>query len=422
MSPAARVGALGLHSPVVRASLALIVNTGLNAVLGLAYWVTAARLLPSDIVGAGAAGVSSVMFVASLGWAGAQFVLLRYVPVAGRATGRLVVAAYIVALVAAVSAGVVFLLAARQQPDLAFLTADVAAGALFLGAVATWVVFSLQDAVLVGIGRAAWVPLENAAFGFTKLALLVVLTTLASPWALVASWFGATVALVLIVNAILARRPTRDQDPSLPPARRLVRFGLEQHAITILVASSDTLVPLLVLAVLGPASNAYYYAAWTVSFSLRLMVVNIGSALTAESSRTGVDRAAASRHASRLAALLIAPIVLVTFVIAPFLMRIYGDEYVAAADALRLFALGLVPFAIVSLFIARQRVAERGGAALAVAALAAAVTLTVSVVAVPAYGITGTGAAWLIGWSAAAIPVLLAGRRADRNAVPGHTT
>ena len=71
--------------PLYRSSFALMLTTGLNGILGFAYWVLAARLYPAKAVGIGAGAISAMTLVSSLGWVGLQYVLLRYVPVAGRA-------------------------------------------------------------------------------------------------------------------------------------------------------------------------------------------------------------------------------------------------------------------------------------------------------------------------------------------------
>ena len=98
----------GPSTPLARASWALIATTALNAIFGLVYWVLAARLYPSEIVGEAAALISAMMFVTSIGWLGLQFVLIRFVPVAGERAGRLILSTYAIAAVVglAVSTGV----------------------------------------------------------------------------------------------------------------------------------------------------------------------------------------------------------------------------------------------------------------------------------------------------------------------------
>ena len=46
-------------------------------------------------------------------------------------------------------------------------------GVVFVGCVAAWAIFTLQDSVLVGLRSAFWVLVENGIFGVVKIVLLV---------------------------------------------------------------------------------------------------------------------------------------------------------------------------------------------------------------------------------------------------------
>ena len=413
--------------PLVRNTGALVLNTGLNAVLGLGYWVVAARLYAPGTVGLGAGAISGMMFVASVGWIGLQQVLLRYLPVAGPGSRRLIGTVYAAAMAIALGAALAFLAYASGQPTLSFLTADGGTTLGFLGAVAVWVVFSLQDPSLIGLGRAPWVPIENLAFGAAKLGLLAAFAGLASPWAIFGSWILGAAWLVVVVNALLRRlpAPAATSSPADPPGLgRIARFAIGQHVIAVVVAAPDSLAPLLILALLGDEATAFYYAAWTISFSVRLLAVNLGSAVTVEGASRGGPRSAASGTAAlpdphairRLVALVIVPAVALAWMLAGAVMSVYGARYATeATDLLRLLLLAVVPFTGVTLFVVGERLAERTGPSLAVAAFVTATTLALDVVLLPRIGIAGAGVASL---SAQIGGILLAGLILARRARP----
>ena len=72
-----------------------ILTTFLNAVLGMLFWVAAARLYPAEIVGLGAGGISALQLAATIGWVGLIFTLMRGRPGRRRdARRRLVLAVY----------------------------------------------------------------------------------------------------------------------------------------------------------------------------------------------------------------------------------------------------------------------------------------------------------------------------------------
>lgn len=397
MSASSRIAAI-TRIPLVRSTGALVLNTGINGALGLAYWVAAARLYDPSTVGLGAAGISGLLFVASLGWIGLQQVLLRYLPMAGRDGGRLILRVYGAAVAVALVAAIGFVLYARSDPELEFVAGGPVQITGFVTAVVIWVVFSLQDPALIGVGRTHWVPLENLGFGMMKLVLLVVLSGLASPWAIFGSWVLGASWLVLVINSALRRRLREAPAPvALPDRGRLVRFALGQHAIAVVIAAPDSLTPLIVLALLDTEATAFYYAAWTVSFSLRLLAVNLGSAVTVEGARAGSTTLHLSSHVRRIAAFVVVPAVAVAWLLAGFVMSIYGPRYAAeATDVLRLLVVAVLPFTGLTLFVVGERIAERSAAAFAVVAVATTSSLVLTAVLLPRIGLVGAGWAWLL--------------------------
>ena len=397
MTRAGRIGAVA-RLPLVQSSAALLLNTGINGALGLAYWVLAARLDDPSVVGRGAAGISGLLFVASLGWIGLQQVLLRFLPRAGRDAARLIVRVYAAATAIALAAALGFLLYASGDASLRFLVESPSAILAFLGAVVIWVVFSLQDPALIGLRRSPWVPLENLAFGAAKLVLLALLATVASPWAILGSWVLGASWLIFVVNALIRRTTRDDAEPAdMPEPRRLVRFAVGQHAIAVVIAAPDSLAPLVVLAILGDEATAFYYSAWTVSFTLRLLAVNLGSAVTVEGSRADASSSHLTRQVRFLAPFVILPAVGGVWLLAGFVMGIFGVRYAdEASDLLRLLAAAVIPFTVVTLFVVGERIAERTSAALVVVTITTVATLALNVVLLPRYGLVAAGWSWLV--------------------------
>lgn len=402
--------------PLYRSSFALMLTTGFNGLLGFAYWVLAARLYPAKAVGIGAGAISAMMLVSSLGWVGLQYVLLRYVPVAGRAQRGLVRLSYTAAIAIALVATGIFLAGFARLAGLGILTESPLTILLFAASVALWVVFSLQDPVLIGLRRAGWVPIENATFGAIKAVLLVALAASASAWAILGAWVLGLVGLVLVINVALFGPLLRSEQtvpPRLPSRRQLVRFATGHHFVAVTAAIPDSLVSLLVLAFMPGAANAYYYSAWAVSFSLRLLAVNMSNALIVEGALAESKVRSLVRQVSRLAMLVVIPLVVVVVACADPIMSAFGPQYTHAANLLRLFAVALIPFTIVNFVIAVERIQERAGRALLIAGASTLVTIGLDLWLIPSAGLSGAGWGWLAGQMlGAAIAIRLTLRRA----------
>jgi O-antigen/teichoic acid export membrane protein len=419
MSYAARLNNVR-RVPLYRSSFALMLTTGFNGILGFAYWVLAARLYSAKAYGIGAGAISAMTLVSSLGWVGLQFVLLRYVPVAGRAQPRLVRLSYAAAIAIALVATGIFLAGFARLAGLGILTESPLTVLLFAVSVAFWVVFSLQDPVLIGLRRAGWVPIENGAFGAIKAVLLVALAASASAWAILGAWVLGLIGLVVVINvALFGRLLRRDEAvaPRLPSQRQLIRFATGHHFVAVAAAIPDSLVTLLVLAFMRGAANAsYYYSAWAVSFSIRLLAVNMSNALIVEGALAESKVRALVRQVSRLACVVVIPLVVVVVACAHPIMAAFGPQYTHAANLLRLFAVALIPFTIVNFVIAVERIQERAGRALLIAGASTVLTIGLDLWLIPSHGLTGAGWGWLIGQMlGAAIALHLTLRRSARS-------
>jgi O-antigen/teichoic acid export membrane protein len=411
------------RSPLARSSWALIATTALNALLGLAYWALAARLYDAEVVGAGAGAISAMMFVTSIGWLGLQFLLIRFVPVAGPRAAGLIRDTYVVAGVAGLVFGGVFLAAFAGLAGLGYLAAGPLAIAVFLAGGLVWVVFSLQDPALIGLRRSFWVPVENAGFGALKAVLLVVAAGSGSAWAIFGSWVAAAAVFAVAVNFLMFRRllgPARATTSAdgLPDSRGLRRFAAGQHGIAVVAAVPDTLVPLMVLGFLGPSSNAHYYAAWSIGFSLRLLAVNISSALLSEAARAEHDLQPLVRSAARLAAGVLLPLSLIALLGAEVIMSVFGPGYEEGVGLLRIFAVSLLPFGLVTGILTIERVRQRNGLGLLVAGVATGVTIAADAILIPRLGVHGAGWGWLIGQMLAALIGLLVLMRQGTGRIP----
>ncbi|MGN6693766.1 MAG: lipopolysaccharide biosynthesis protein, partial [Aquihabitans sp.] len=155
-----------LRSPLTRNGYALLLASVITSVLGMGYWILAARLYSETALGRGAALVSAMLLVTSLATAGLKRSLIRFVPTAGRHAPLVVLRIYAVGLGIALAGGIVFLTGVRDwSKDLTMLHGGGGAPALFfLLGIAAWGLFVLQDAVLVGAHRATLVPVTNTVF------------------------------------------------------------------------------------------------------------------------------------------------------------------------------------------------------------------------------------------------------------------
>ena len=152
----------GGGSQLFRNAYALMINTGVSAVLGLGFWLAAARYYSESAVGQGSAAIAAMKFLAGLTAVALTGALARFIPVAGRTTGRLIFRTYAGScVVVALAAGVFLLTLDLWGPSYRFLQGSLN-GLFFVLAVVAWNLLTLQDGVLTGLRSAVWVKTGSA--------------------------------------------------------------------------------------------------------------------------------------------------------------------------------------------------------------------------------------------------------------------
>lgn len=400
---AGREGLLGAVSSIVRIPLyqsasALVLTTGANAGLGLVYWTLAARLFTTEEVGRGAASVAALQLVSMLGCTGLTPALIRFIPAGRAGTGRLVQGVYLAGLTLALVCGAGVLVSTQL-----FIEPLAVPGFVYLIAVAVWALFTLQDGALIGLRKEVWVPAENAFYGVTKIVMLVILST-AGAWAIFVSWSLSALLLVVPVNLVLFLKFIPAHGGTEPGTREefspneIARFSAANHVSGLLMAAPDFLMPIIVLEMEGATENAFFYAAWSLVWPLRLVAVNVANAFTAHAAAAEDQARDLLLKAGLLLLALFVPLVLILSLGSNLLLRLlFGQDYAADGDVvMRLLAPGLLAHAFVALGVALARVRRQMGRLLALSALYAAVSLPLSIALISGIGIEGAGLAWLV--------------------------
>ena len=398
-----------------RSAYALIVGTGLTSVLGMIFWVFAARLLTSEAVGTGTAITSAMIFLATVSTLGLGNTLVRFLAPAGAKVRRVILACYGLCASTAILAALIFI---AGQPwwasELGFLRHEVLPAVVFVLATAVWVIFGLEDRVLVGLRRASWVPVTNGIHSVVKIALLPLLTASAG-YALFTTFALPALPIVLVVTAFILRMPSQTSGAPEPVEdlriSLLFRFALTDYFSSLLWLATTDLMTLVVLDQMGPQQSAYYFMSFTIAYTLYLVTSNVGSAFVAEAAQSPSRTIVLARNALRHAALLVVPSALIGVVIAPLGLRILGKEYSTSGTILlRLLLLSAIAQVIIEIALSAARLRRDNRMVLTVYCAQALGIFGGTALMIERWGLTGVGLSWLISQTAIAL-VLVATRR-----------
>ena len=382
-------------------SVGLVAGKAMQMGTGYLFWLVAARTVSVHEVGVAAAAVSAVMLCTQLGLLGsgaASIVMLGRdrAPVA-----EVLGSALAVLTTASAAAAVVCLVAIGGLSD----SLDVVAGdRVFAGLFVLTAVFGTViicfDQVSVALARGDQVLPRDLVSGALSVALLLIAgvrsTSLAAGvvfgcWAVDATisslvgWYQTRRWLGRWVRPRFAAGSTCE----------LLRLGLPNHALTLTERAPALLVPVLTAQVASPTVTAAWYPAWMMAWVAYTAPVAVGLAQFSDIVRRPDRIRETTAAALRWSLLLGGSIAVVLVVGARPLLAILGPEYAeSSTGALRLLAVGLVPYAIVqaynSVCRARQRLTEATATGLVLGAAACTAT-----VAVADRGTTMMAAAWV---------------------------
>jgi O-antigen/teichoic acid export membrane protein len=394
----------GLADSQFRAGIDLVSSAALNAVAGLAFWFVAARAFDESVVGVNAALISTMAAVASFASLGMKNGLIRFLPEFGASAKRLVQRTYAATgITVLVTAPIVAAVLARRVEELETL-GSWQANLAFTLACFIWIIFVLQDSVLIALEKTALIPIANVVHALAKLALLVALAFSAPYWGIFAAWTLPVIAIVVWVNVVSFRAlRSFGQEQVTTGTSGLARFAAGEHASMILSLILLGGLPIYILAELGESASAFYALAWTIAYNLMLVNSQVSTALLAAASQDGDRLPAQATKAIKQMALFVVPGALVVVAFASFGLGIFGSSYAdGGTTILRLFAVAAVANIAVAVSIGILRARRQVGRLVGLYALRVGMIFGLSLVLVPRHGLAGVGWAWLIGETALA--------------------
>jgi len=415
--------------PLFRNAYLLMINTGATGVLGLAFWLLAARLYATADVGRATAAYSAMNLLAGFTALSLSGALARFIPQAGKRTGRLVVRGYAVTSVASVALAIPFLLTVDHWGSSYSELGSLTAGVAFVASVVAWGIFTMQDIVLIGLRSAHWVAVENGAFGMAKIALLVAFATVIPHLGLYAAWMFPVVVALPLINMLIFRRlvprHVRLTGHRVPPTgRQIGRFLAGDFTGSLCMLATGNLIPVAVALLVSPGANAYFYMAWTVGTTVDLLAVNMATSLTVEGAFDATTLAVNCRAALRRTMLVLLPIVGVMALAAPLILGLFGRGYAEhGAPILELIVVATLPKTATELYLGALRAQSKSSLIAIVQGGRAVLMIGLALILTSLMGTVGTGVAVLATQLIVVIAILpglrrilIAGRK--RPAVP----
>jgi O-antigen/teichoic acid export membrane protein len=414
-----------VRTPLHRDGYALALNSAFTSASGVIYWILATRAYSAHSVGLNAALISSMMFLAGIASVNLPNILVRFLPESGGRTRQHVIWSYGLATTFGLCVAAVFIVGiGAWAPSLRFLDSDRSLQVWFAFSTLAWCLFNIQDSVLTALGRAVWVPVENAVFSLLKIGLLAAFVVAMPVYGIFVSWTLAMLVSVIGVNAIifgrLLRRPTertREARTGIR-SRAFARYFAADYVCSVTWMAAPSLLPVVVTAVAGATTNAYFALPYAVALPFYLFAQNIATSLLLHGAIDPAELPNLTRKAVVQGARVLIPAVTLLVALAPLVLSVFGKHYAEhSTTVLRLLALGALPCFVMALAVSVARVRRRMRRAVLACSSEAVLALAVAAPLIHVAGVVGAGVAWTGAQCLVALVLLMTWR----NTLPRRT-
>lgn len=390
---------------LVRNSLYLMLNTGIQAALGFGFWTIMARLFSTADVGRASSLMSATALISYFALFGLNTTLVRFLPTAKDFHALITAALLMVAVCGAVISIVYIVMTPFVVPQLAFVAHRPILTLGFIVLTVAAAVNLISDSIFIAARRAGFCALTDGAVGATSKILFGLLLTGSGAYGLYsASTAGmaaaALVSVVLIVRALRWRPSFADPFSTLKP---LLKFSGANYVANALNLLPSVVVPIIVLDRIGAQAAAYYFVAFQMASILYSAIFAVEQSFLAEGSQGGADWRAIRRRSRRLAVALFVPGGVILFFTSHWVLLAFGVNYsLHGTRSLEILAAAVIPIAAANWSWTVLRISAQLKA-LVVSSVVYSVGVCGSAWFLASHGLTAMTGAWLIGSTLAAI-------------------
>jgi len=380
----------------------LLVTNLAIPVSGFFFWIIVARIYSSEEVGIASALLSAISLIYLFSSLGLSAGLVRFLPQAGDRSNLMINTVFTITGLASFFVSCIFIAGLGVwSPKLLFLQHDYAYLFVFAAFAICNALETISDWPFIANRRSNFALAKGLTFGLLRLPMVVALAAVFSAlgFGIFASC-GLSSAAALALGILFLPRVQTGYRPVLAfdkgVLKQIFGYSLVNQLSVLLWYIPTSILPLIVINILGTEANAYFYIAWSVGSVLAAVPMAFSSSLFAEGSNAEQNILPNTMRAIKLTFLILIPAVILVEVLANKLLLFFGGSYSQHGTTLvRILALSSFPLAINYIYMSMLQVQMRLRTLLFLSSSIAVVTLAGSYVLIHMMGINGAGLAWL---------------------------
>ena len=331
---------------------------------------------------------------------GLDFSIIRFLPQARKPQELINSCFTLTTLISLVVAGIFVAGSDFWSPALSFIKESAVFCTVFIVIAATGPLSNLIDFTFIAKRRAGFVLSKNTIFSLLKIPLPILFVLFFHSFGIVASW-GIAVGIAVAVSLLLFLPKVENRYKPVPTLNLSLLKGMwgyssGNYLASLFTAAPTLVLPIMVVNLLGPVQNAYFYIALMIATFLFTIPLSVSQSLFAEGSHFEEKLRENVIKSVKFTFLLLVPAVILIILIGKWILLAFGTSYsVNALHLLWILAISSLPLGINFIYTSVLRVTGRIKELIALWGFIAVTVLVISYLVMPATGIIGIGYTWL---------------------------
>ncbi len=342
---------------------------------------------------------------------GLEFSLIRFLSTAGEKSRDMINTSLTIGLILSVISALIFVIGLEYWSQaLIQIRHNLLLLSLFIFSVIITTLNTLGQQIFIAKRRTDLAFTRGIIFGLFRFIPLVILAIFFQTFGILTAWSIALLAALIFsfisinkIEAGICPIPMLKKEV----ASNMIQFSLLNYFANIISSLPGLIFPIIVINLLGAEQNAYFYMGWSIGVVLFIIPISLSSTLFAEGSHHQDKMNQEIKRSIKLLIYILIPAVILVIVLANRLLFLFGESYSDnATQFLRLLAISALPQGINQIFFSKMRVEMNNRIILTLCIVSATISLSLSWILLPLYGILGIGIAVLSSQTVIALIVI----------------
>lgn len=381
--------------------------------LGMLFWVLAARMYESSYVGIAGSIIAAISLISIFSNFGFGISLICFLPRAKENANDLINTCFTLCSIASLFIAAIFIFGFNLWPHYiqSYLMKPLNLF-LFMFFSIIWSLNSLVACVFLARRSTEFTLIQNAISGILKFVLLIILYMFIKDSFAIYFSVGASMSAALLIAIFLfIPRVQREYKPSLSIQKNVIKdisfYSGSNFVSRTFLEGIPMILPLMIINNLGAEMCAYFNMIWLIIGTIMFIPISICNSLFSEGSNDKGSIYENIRKSIRLLYITLIPIILIIMILAEKILLLFGPDYMQGASTMRIIAISIIPYSINYMYITISRIKMDVGNILIISTGITCITLILCNYFMLEMGLEGIGFGWLLGQTIIALPLIL---------------